>query len=332
MKYSSSNPPLVCMLTTNPAYKANKPIEVKGVLWHSTGCNNPNLKRYVQPSGNDPNREQLLAVLGVNKLKNDWGHTDRQVGVNAFIGKLADGTIAAVQTQGWSVKPWGCGSGPHGSCNNAWCQFEICESNLKDADYAWAVYREACELTAYLCKMFNLDPHGTVRYAGIDVPVILDHKTSHDLGLGSNHGDVAHFFPKVIGKTLADIRDDVAALLAEDTPPMESVNPSEPAAPTEPESPPGQTPDQPSIEPSIQPSNQSPVKPPQEKTTGQVVTIINSTGYVNIRNGNGTNFVRITTARNGEKFPYIATAANGWHAILTKGQVCWVSGDYSKVR
>lgn len=72
-----------------------------------------------------------------------------------------------------------------------------------------AVYNEACELTAYLCKLFNIDPHGTVRYKGVDVPTIIDHRTSHDLGLGNNHGDVKHWFPKY-GKYLDEIRDDVA--------------------------------------------------------------------------------------------------------------------------
>jgi hypothetical protein len=47
MKYSSSKPPLVCMQTNSTCYKSTSKMSVKGVLWHSTGANNPNLKRYV---------------------------------------------------------------------------------------------------------------------------------------------------------------------------------------------------------------------------------------------------------------------------------------------
>jgi hypothetical protein len=42
---------------------------VKGVLWHSTGCNNPWLKRYVQPDDNASDREAWLKKLGVNRYK-----------------------------------------------------------------------------------------------------------------------------------------------------------------------------------------------------------------------------------------------------------------------
>ena len=112
----------------------------------------------------------------------------------------------------WNYRPWGCGSGSKGSCNNGWIQFEICEDGLNDKNYFEQVYREACEITAYLCKTYNIDPHGTVTMNGVKVPTILDHKESCKLGLGSNHGDVQHWFSKY-GKTLVDIRKDVATLM-----------------------------------------------------------------------------------------------------------------------
>ena len=303
MKYSSTNPPLVCMQTQSQCYKNTRKMTILGVLWHDTGANNPNLKRYVQPSDNAPDREEMLSLLGVNKYKNDWNHTNRQAGMNCWIGKLADGTITTVQTMPWDSRPWGCGSGKKGSCNNGWIQFEICEDGKNDAAYLEAVYREACEITAYLCQMFNIDPHGTVNLNGVTVPTILCHQDSARLELGSDHSDIYDWFPK-FGKSMITARDDVAALMVEaapiNKPSSEPVPPMEPIPSTE---------------------------PLKEKK----VTIVNSTGYVNIRNGNGTNFARITTARNGESFPYVATAANGWHAVLAKNQVCWVSGSYSSV-
>lgn len=112
----------------------------------------------------------------------------------------------------WNYKPWGCGGGSRGSCNNGWIQFEICEDGLADPVYFNKVYREACELTAYLCKKFNLDPNGVTTLNGVKVPVILCHADSCRLGLGSNHGDVLHWFPK-FGKDMVSVREDVAKIL-----------------------------------------------------------------------------------------------------------------------
>ena len=213
MKYNGENKPLVCMQTQSTCYKGTRKMDVKGVLWHSTGANNPNLKRYVQPSDNDPNKANLLNILGVNNNHNDWNHIERQAGLNCWIGKLANGVVTTVQTMPWDYRPWGCGSGSKGSCNNGWIQFEICEDDLTDPNYFAKAYQEACEITAYLCKMYNINPHGTVAYNGINVPTILCHQDSYKLGVGSNHGDVLHWFPK-FGKSRDTVRNDVAALIA----------------------------------------------------------------------------------------------------------------------
>lgn len=221
MKYSENNKPLVCMQTNSQCYKNTREMDILGILWHSTGANNPTLKRYVQPFDGTANKEhpentytnaQWLEVLGKNSNKNDWNHIDREAGLNFWIGKLADGTVAAVQTMPWNYRPWGCGSGKNGSCNNGWIQFEICEDALSDKAYFEAVYKEACEVTAYLCKKFKIDPKGTVTVNNIKVPTILCHKESSNLGMGSNHGDVLHWFPK-FGKDMDDVREDVYALL-----------------------------------------------------------------------------------------------------------------------
>jgi hypothetical protein len=217
-KYSDDKPPMVCMQTQSACYKGTTTMKVKGVLWHSTGANNPTLKRYVQPSDNATDKAEMLNLLGVNAYKNDWNHIERQAGLNAWVGKLADGTVTTVQTMPWNYKPWGCGSGSKGSCNSGWIQFEICEDDLKNEDYFNATYKEACKLTAYLCEMFDINPLGTVIHNGVIVPTILCHADSYKLKLGSNHGDVLHWFKKY-GKTMDDVRNDVAALM----PPKEEV-------------------------------------------------------------------------------------------------------------
>ena len=236
MKYSDSNKPLVCMQTQSTCYKGTSEMTVKGVLWHSTGANNSSLKRYIQPSDVRPaedtySKSEWLKILGKNQYNNDWNHIDRQAGLNCWIGKLADGTVTTVQTMPWNWKPWGCGSGSKGSCNSGWIQFEICEDGLTDKAYFEKVYKEACEITAYLCKMFNIDPKGTVTHNGVKVPTILCHQDSYKLGLGSNHGDVLHWFPK-FGKSMADARNDVATLMGAAEAPVAPSKPTEPSKPS----------------------------------------------------------------------------------------------------
>ena len=212
MKYNSNNKPLVCMMTQSTCYKGTREMTVKGILFHSTGANNPNLKRYVQPDDNASNKAELIKIIGKNTNGNDWNHITRQAGLNAWIGKLADGTVATVQTMPWNYRPWGCGSGSKGSCNDGWIQFEICEDSLMDKTYFDKVYKEACELTAYLCKMFNINPKGTTTLNGVTVPTILCHYDSYKIGLGSNHSDIYHWFNRY-SKDMDTVRADVAELL-----------------------------------------------------------------------------------------------------------------------
>lgn len=212
MKYTGNNKPLQCIMTNSTCYKNTRTMTVKGILWHSTGANNPTLRRYVQPYVGDTNYSDLMQKLGKNNNGNDLNHIYAEIGVNAWIGQLADGSVATVQALPWNYRPWGCDGGSNGSCNDGWIQFEICEDALNDSVYFNKVYKEACELTAYLCKLYNINPLGTVKHNGVTVPTILCHKDSAQLGLGSGHVDVLHWFPK-FGKNMTTVRNDVAALL-----------------------------------------------------------------------------------------------------------------------
>lgn len=226
MKYTENNPPTVCMMTQSTCYKGTTKGTPVGVLWHDTGAGNPWLKRYVQPSDNDSNKAKLLQLIGKNQYGNDFNHITRQAGLNCWIGKLADGSVSTIQTMPWNYRPWGCGSGKNGSCNGKtggpfWIQFEICDDSwnvsknkyvLNSEAYFKAAYQEACEITAYLCKKYNIDPNGTVNYNGIKVPTILCHYDSYKLGVGSGHYDIYGWF-NLVGKTMEDARKDVSALL-----------------------------------------------------------------------------------------------------------------------
>lgn len=207
-----------CFMRNSRCYRGTTTANPVGILWHDTGGGNPEIRRYVQPGPDDPNRAELLAKIGKNVNGNDWNHPNtEQKGVNAFIGKLADGSIGTVQVLPWIYRPWGCGGGVNGSCNGAtggkmWIQFEICDDYYKSKDYFRKCYREAVELTAYLCEKYGIDPNGTVKYGGVTVPTILCHWNAYELGLGSAHGDVLDWF-RAMGKeyTMAQVRKDVAA-------------------------------------------------------------------------------------------------------------------------
>ena len=180
------------LLTNNDCYIKGKTIRPRGVMVHSTGANNPNLRRYVAP--ND-------GLLGEPSLRH-WNQSGVGACPHAFIGRLADGSVATYQTLPWTMRGWHCGTGTSGiSANNTDISFEICEDGLTDASYFQAVYREAVELTAYLCKEYGLDP--------LADGVVICHSEGYKRGIASNHADVLHWFPK-FGKSMDDFRADVA--------------------------------------------------------------------------------------------------------------------------
>lgn len=167
------------IFTENACYKAGRRIVPEGIMVHSTGADNPWLRRYVGPDD---------GLLGVNQYNNHWNQampSGRQVCVHGFIGKLADGTVATYQTLPWDWRGWHCGSGPKGSGNDSYISFEICEDGLADASYFHEVYREAVELCVYLCGLYGLTEGN-----------IICHSEGHERGIASNHGDVMHWFPR----------------------------------------------------------------------------------------------------------------------------------------
>ena len=182
-----------CLLTQNDCYKAGRTISPQGVMIHSTGANNPALRRYVAP--ND-------GLLGEPSLRH-WNQPGVGACAHAFIGRLADGSVAAYQTLPWTMRGWHCGR----SGNDTHVSIEMCEDGLTDASYFGAVYREAVELTAHLCREYNLDP--------LADGVVICHAEGYRRGIASNHGDVLHWFPK-FGRSMEDFRADVAKELEGD--------------------------------------------------------------------------------------------------------------------
>ena len=175
------------LLTHNDCYLRGRTIRPQGVMVHSTGANNPWLRRYVSP---DDGR------LGEPSSRH-WNQGGVGACVHAFIGRLADGSIAAYQTLPWTMRGWHCG----GTGNDTHISFEICEDKLADKGYFRATYQAAVELTAYLCKRFSLDP--------LADGVVLCHSEGYKRGIASNHADVMHWWGRY-GVSMDNFRRDVA--------------------------------------------------------------------------------------------------------------------------
>lgn len=205
---------LRCFLTANRCYQTGQKIKPKGIMVHSTGANNPLIRRYIQPLEHDnpyaysPDRAQLLKVLGVNKNRNDWNRSNLDACVHAFIGKLNDGSVSVVQTLPWDYRGWHAGTGTSGrSANDTHISFEICEDSLTDERYFRETYYIAAELVAMLCKQFDLDP--------MEDGVIICHQDGYKRGIASNHGDIYNWWSR-FGYSMDDFRRKVVDLMKEE--------------------------------------------------------------------------------------------------------------------
>lgn len=183
-------------LTESDCYKAGRTIVPKGIMVHSTGVAQP-----------DP-----------NVFLRTWNKPGVDACVHAFVHQGG-----VIQSLPWRCRGWHAGTGTGGgSANNTHISFEICEPKghtyqggtmvgydaAKNAAYFAAVYQNAVDLTALLCRTYDLDP-------GED-GVVICHSEGYTRGIASGHSDVMQWFPKH-GKSMDDFRADVkSALLEED--------------------------------------------------------------------------------------------------------------------
>ena len=178
----------------NGAFKAARPMPTgspAGIIIHSTGANNPNLKRYV----NAPE------ICGENPYKNYFDRPDSNVCPHAVIGKDKNGDVRAAKLLPWNVCCWGCGNGSKGSYNYApaYIQIEIAEDALNDRAY----FEEAFGLAVQLCQRLMKN------YPTIKPENIISHKEACTRGYASNHGDPEHWLAR-FGKNMDWFRSLVA--------------------------------------------------------------------------------------------------------------------------
>lgn len=166
-------------MTRNDCYTANRKIKPIGIVVHSTAT------------------PGVMAASWFSRWNKSYkaGETDRQVCVHAFLDDKE-----CWQYLPWDHRGWHAG----GSANNTHIGFEICEPKdwTTNKEYFDKVYANAIELCVMLVKLY-----------GIAVENIIDHAQAHRMGLGSNHADVGHWFPK-FGKSIDTFRADVREALA----------------------------------------------------------------------------------------------------------------------
>lgn len=163
-------------MTRNDCYTAGRKITPKGIMVHSTAT------------------PGVMAADWFSRWNKSYkaGETNRQVCVHAFVDDKE-----VWQYLPWNHRGWHCG----GSGNDTHIGFEICEDGLDDASYFAAVYREAAELCAYLCKEYGLTERD-----------VICHSEGYKLGIASNHSDVMHWFPR-FGKSMDAFRAEVRKLI-----------------------------------------------------------------------------------------------------------------------
>ncbi len=171
----------------NACYQDGQKMKPKGIMIHSTGCNNPNLRRYVGPDD---------GILGKNIYNNHWNNAypgGKAICCHAFIGKDRKGKVRTYQILPWDMVGWHCG----GKANKTHIGIEICEDNTDEKHFV-ETYWEAIEVAAYLCKLYNIQPRN-----------IISHKEGNAKGMASNHGDPEHWW-NTYGITMANFRAEVA--------------------------------------------------------------------------------------------------------------------------
>lgn len=170
----------------NLCYKAARKMpqgSPAGIIVHSTGANNPNLRRYV----NAPD------ICGENPYNNYYDSADIQLCPHAVIGLDNLGKVRAAKLLPWNYCCWGCGNGSKGSYNYspAYIQIEICEDRLTDKQY----FEQAFGLAAELCQRLMKN------YPTIKAENIISHHEAHLRGYASNHADCDHWL-KRFGKDM----------------------------------------------------------------------------------------------------------------------------------
>jgi peptidoglycan hydrolase-like protein with peptidoglycan-binding domain len=193
--------PIIAMQTKSKCYVRGRSIVSKGILVHSTGCVNRNIKRYVE----------AVDILGKNEYNNHWNKSDATKAMHGWVGYDKDKNVIALQALPYDIACWGCGGGTNGSYNydatsskpkqKSHLQFEICEGSSTDSEYYKKAIEVAEDYCVYLCKRFGFTTNN-----------ITTHKEAAEAGFASNHGDPQSYMKK-FGDDITSFRNRIAKKL-----------------------------------------------------------------------------------------------------------------------
>ena len=184
-----------CFLTENDCYWAGRTIVPRGIMVHSIGVAQPDAQVLVR----------------------SWNRSGVTACVHAFVDEHG-----VYQTLPWDHRGWHAGVGVTGqSANNTHISFECCEPaghtyqggamigyNVeKNQAFFEAVYENAAQLCAWLCRRYGFDP--------MEDGVLICHSEGYARGVASNHADVMHWWPKH-GKNMDTFRARVRELMEEE--------------------------------------------------------------------------------------------------------------------
>lgn len=194
-----------------------------GIVVHSTDPAGRVLKRFVQPAagqtegleinGKPVCETEMLAALGKNQNNNHWNRiqdSDKAACVHGFLGELADGTLAAVQTLEWTMPCWGAAFGSKGSYDGRdknrnpkdplYIHFEMIEDpeGATDPTYCNKITALAVEFCVHLMRLFP----------SIKLENVVSHKEAHARGYATDHGDPESWWKRrKTGMSMEKFRD-----------------------------------------------------------------------------------------------------------------------------
>lgn len=197
--------------TDSDCYNAAQKQTPRGVQVHCTVKGASYLRRWVGP---DDGR------LGKNRYSNYHNRPGGDTCANAYIGKLADKTVACYQALPWDYRCWLSANGSNGNANKlGYIGFEIACDNMEDEAYfREAVMGVSVNLTAYLCYklgVFGTKPWTVLQeYKQGKALAVMDHSELADLKLAVAHADISHWLKK-FGLTMDDYRNAVDEAMEE---------------------------------------------------------------------------------------------------------------------
>ena len=165
---------------------------VKGIVIHSTGFNDPNLKRYVDHP----------QAVGYNKEGNHWNQRGDFKMAHIFVGYDKNKNIAMVNTISYEISCFACGKGINGSYDlspNGHLQIQICEDSMEDEVYfKEAVFNATVEACIMLRQKFKLK-----------VDTIISDKEAFEAGYAKEYSGFEIWLKK-FGYTMEDFRKAVS--------------------------------------------------------------------------------------------------------------------------